>query len=152
MSYERIIDEAVQLVGQRGKQYGGIREGFNRAALIASATLSKPITPYEVATILRAVKQSRLSVDIGHMDSHLDGINYAAFAADLVGMPLAPELAALHSALSRPPVAEEAPAKPLDVVEPKSLKARERLQAAGAKPYGTHGELSLDALSKVFGP
>ena len=152
MSYDRIIDEAAQLVSQRGKQYGDIRENFNRAALIASATLARPVTPYDVVMVLHAVKQARLATDKGHMDSHLDGINYAAFAADLVNVPLAPELEALHAALVRPRVLEEAPTKPLEVVEPKSLKARERLQAAGAKPYGTHGELSLDALRKVIDP
>jgi hypothetical protein len=80
MSVLNILDEAKGLVGERGVEYGGIEQNFDRAAKIASLKLDRTITPYEVAIILESVKDARRAVNPDHYDSHIDGINYRAFA------------------------------------------------------------------------
>lgn len=76
-----ILDEAKAIIAERGKQYGGIEDSFDRAAKLASLKLDKAVTPYEVAIILESVKDARRAADPTHHDSHVDGINYRAFAA-----------------------------------------------------------------------
>lgn len=76
-----ILDEAKAIIAERGKQYGGIEDSFDRAAKLASLKLDKDVTPYDVAIILESVKDARRATDPQHRDSHIDGINYRAFAA-----------------------------------------------------------------------
>ena len=81
----KILDEAKDLIGERGAVYGGIEKNFERAADIASLKLDRHISPYDVAVILESVKDARRASDPLHYDSHIDGINYRAFALLLSG-------------------------------------------------------------------
>lgn len=76
-----ILDEAKAIIAERGKTYGGIEDSFDRAAKLATLKLGKDVTPYDVAIILESVKDARRAADPQHHDSHVDGINYRAFAA-----------------------------------------------------------------------
>lgn len=85
MEVKQILASALALVNERGVEYGGIEQNFERAASLASLKLNKTITAYEVAIILESVKDARRAVSPDHYDSHIDGINYRAFALALSG-------------------------------------------------------------------
>ena len=77
---EKIYQSALAIINQRGQNYGGVEDSFERAAVIASLKLNNYITAYDVAVIMESVKDARRAMDPGHADSHIDGINYKAFA------------------------------------------------------------------------
>ena len=79
-----ILLEAYSIIDERGQSYGGIEDSFARAAQLASLKLNLEITPYMVAIVLESVKDARRAVNPYHKDSHLDGINYRAFAWHLI--------------------------------------------------------------------
>lgn len=76
----KIYQAALAIINQRGQNYGGIEMNFQRAANIATLKLNKYITPYDVAVIMESVKDARRAEDCAHADSHIDGLNYKAFA------------------------------------------------------------------------
>jgi len=80
MEPKDILKAAADLINERGVDYGGIEQNFERAAAIASLKLDKQINAYEVAIILESVKDARRAVSPDHYDSHIDGINYRTFA------------------------------------------------------------------------
>jgi len=101
-----IYNSAREIINQRGQNYGGVEDSFDRAAIIASMKLDAHISAYDVAVIMESVKDARRAVDPGHADSHIDGLNYRAFA-----MMFAPiEVEEIHPAPATEPVA--APAAP----------------------------------------
>jgi len=75
-----IYNSALEIINQRGQNYGGVEDSFDRAAIIASMKLDAHISAYDVAVIMESVKDARRAVDPGHADSHIDGLNYRAFA------------------------------------------------------------------------
>lgn len=85
MDPKAILEAAMALIDNRGVNYGGIEANFERAASISSLKLNKTITPYEVAIVLESVKDARRAISPDHYDSHIDGINYRAFALLLSG-------------------------------------------------------------------
>jgi hypothetical protein len=85
MDPKAILEAAMALIDNRGVNYGGIEQNFDRAAKIASLKLDKNISPYEVAIVLESVKDARRAISPDHYDSHIDGINYRAFALLLSG-------------------------------------------------------------------
>lgn len=85
MDHKDFLKEAARILTERGAVYGDVVEDFDRAARIASLKLDRPITPYDVVVILESVKDSRRAKNPGHFDSHVDGINYRAFAAEFSG-------------------------------------------------------------------
>ena len=87
MNNQEILATAQQTISGRGKEYGDIRTNFTRAAIIASVTTNKNITPYDVALVLSAVKQARLAHDSSNHDSWVDSAAYQAIAAQLVDTP-----------------------------------------------------------------
>lgn len=87
MNNQEILATAQQTIGGRSKDYGDIKTNFTRAAIIASVTTNKNITPFDVALILSAVKQARLAHDPTNHDSWVDATAYQAIAAQLVDMP-----------------------------------------------------------------
>lgn len=64
---------------------------FDKISKIASIILGKQVTPYDVATILHAMKLSRISNDPTNPDHYIDGINYMAFMGQFAGVIDAPE-------------------------------------------------------------
>ena len=109
MNYDDIMKTASGLVGERGKQYGGIDKGFERAAAISSLLLGREFTPYDIVTIMHCVKLSRIAEDPSHIDSHLDAINYQAFALHFAPTPkcLVTKAAEAKADLGLPVVFEE---------------------------------------------
>jgi hypothetical protein len=85
MDPKAILEAAMALIDNRGVNYGGIEQNFDRAAKIASLKLDKNVSPYEVAIVLESVKDARRAISPDHYDSHIDGINYRAFALLLSG-------------------------------------------------------------------
>lgn len=85
MDVKQTLASAMALVNERGVEYGGIEESFTRAASLASLKLNKTFTPYEVAIVLESVKDARRAINPDHYDSHIDGINYRAFALQFAG-------------------------------------------------------------------
>lgn len=85
MDPKAILEAAMALIDNRGVNYGGIEQNFDRSAKIASLKLDKNISPYEVAIVLESVKDARRAISPDHYDSHIDGINYRAFALLLSG-------------------------------------------------------------------
>jgi len=104
MGPKLILNEASSLIDDRGVNYGGIEQNFDRAAKIASLKLDKHISPYEVAIMLESVKDARRAVAPEHYDSHIDGINYRAFALLLSGaqrgIPTTQEMAGMINKLN----------------------------------------------------
>ena len=86
-----IYNSALRIIDARGQMYGGIELNFHRAAAIASLKLDKTITTYDVAVILESVKDARRATDPGLADSHVDGLNYKAFAMMFAPIPVASE-------------------------------------------------------------
>jgi hypothetical protein len=99
MNPKAILTEAAALIDDRGVNYGGIEQNFERAASLATLKLNRTLTAYEVAIVMESVKDARRAIAPEHYDSHIDGINYRAFALMLSGaqknVPTTPELAAM---------------------------------------------------------
>jgi hypothetical protein len=84
MEHKAALQEALRILEDRGAVYGGVEQSFERAAQLATLKLDRVVTPYEIAIVLESVKDARRAVNPFHMDSHLDGLNYRAFAAEFV--------------------------------------------------------------------
>jgi len=103
MNPKEILKAATALIDDRGVNYGGIEANFERAASLASLKLNRHISAYDVAIVLESVKDARRATCPDHYDSHIDGINYRAFAMMLSGatldVPTTPEMAAMINKL-----------------------------------------------------
>ena len=103
MNPKEILDAAAALIAERGVNYGGIEANFERAAKLATLKLDKNVSAYDVAIVLESVKDARRATCPDHYDSHIDGINYRAFAMLLSGaapgVPTTPEMAAMLNKL-----------------------------------------------------
>jgi hypothetical protein len=82
MKKEQMLSTASQLLVERGQQYGEVKTNFSRISAVAMGLLGRPVTTYEIAAILLAVKLGRISEDPGYVDSWVDAINYAAIAGE----------------------------------------------------------------------
>ena len=116
----KIYQAALAIINQRGQNYGGIEMNFQRAANIATLKLNKYITPYDVAVIMESVKDARRAEDCAHADSHIDGLNYKAFA-----MMFAP---------IEPPKEKSAPAAAAPVAAPVKRKPGRPPKVKGDAP------------------
>jgi hypothetical protein len=85
MNLKDILTAAAALIDDRGVNYGGIEANFDRAARLATLKLDKAISAYDVAIVMESVKDARRATCPDHYDSHIDGINYRAFALMLSG-------------------------------------------------------------------
>jgi len=83
MDPHKTLNQCAELIGERGKDYGGIENNFDRIAKIANQLIDAPVTAYDVAMILVATKLARMSGMRDKDDNYLDAINYLAFAKDL---------------------------------------------------------------------
>lgn len=80
-----ILTTSAKVIAKRRESYGPPTECFDRAATIASVMLGKPITPYEVVSILHAVKLARIAQSPKNLDHYVDGVSYLAFAGEFSG-------------------------------------------------------------------
>jgi len=78
------LKASARAIGERRETYGSPREGFDRAAVIASALLDKQVLPHEIALILHAVKLARIASSPANPDHYIDGISYLAFAGEFM--------------------------------------------------------------------
>ena len=84
MDYTSIMEEAGKIFDERNPKYGDMQTGMGNVAQIAKIITGFPLTAHDVALILLAVKLSRLPIDRKNPDHYVDGINYFAFAGELV--------------------------------------------------------------------
>jgi hypothetical protein len=81
MNPHDLLQQASEIIGERGVDYGGIEDNFQLIADLASLRLGRNIHPFEVAIIMVCVKNARAFSSPTHIDSRLDAMNYEAFAA-----------------------------------------------------------------------
>ena len=84
MEYSSIMTDAVRVFNDRNPKYGDMRVGMDRVAQIASMITGLHLTPHDIALVLHAVKLSRLGGDRKNPDHYVDGVNYLAFAGELI--------------------------------------------------------------------
>ena len=85
MDHGDILKTAAQTIAKRRESYGTPAECFERAAVIAGATLNRPVTPFEVVTIMHAVKMARIAQSPKNIDHFVDAAAYMSFAGEFVG-------------------------------------------------------------------
>jgi hypothetical protein len=78
-----ILNEASDLIADRGKDYGLAALNHLRIAKLWSAYLERNIEPHEVAICMALVKISRLQESPNHSDSYKDGCAYVALAGQI---------------------------------------------------------------------
>ena len=81
MNPHDLLQQASEIISERGENYGGVEDNFQLIADLASLRLGRDIHPYEVAVIMVCVKNARAFSDPTHLDSRIDAMNYEAFAA-----------------------------------------------------------------------
>ena len=84
MEYRDIMHQAARVFNERNPQYGDMRVGMERVAQIATLITGIQLTAHDVALVLHAVKLSRLGADRRNPDHYIDGVNYLAFAGELI--------------------------------------------------------------------
>jgi hypothetical protein len=78
-----ILDEAKQLLNDRGNEYGDSTFNHIRIARLWSVYLDKKIEPHEVALCLILTKISRTQTTPDHADSYKDIAAYSAIAGQI---------------------------------------------------------------------
>jgi hypothetical protein len=84
MEYRDIMHEAARVFNDRNPKYGDMRVGMERVAHIATMITGIQLSAHDIALVLHAVKLSRLDADRKNPDHYVDGINYLAFAGELI--------------------------------------------------------------------
>lgn len=79
-----ILDTAGITLADRADQYGPAAPCFDRASKLASIILNKPVSRYDVAMVLHALKLARLQENRANPDNYVDGINYLAFGGEFI--------------------------------------------------------------------
>ena len=78
-----ILDEAKDLIQDRGKDYGFAALNHLRIAKLWSAYLERNIEPHEVAICMALVKISRIAEQSTHRDSYADALSYLAISGHI---------------------------------------------------------------------
>ena len=84
MNYYDIMRNAAEVFNERNPKYGDMRVGMENVAQIATLITGIHLTAHDVALVLHAVKLSRLNSDRKNPDHYIDGVNYMAFAGELI--------------------------------------------------------------------
>jgi hypothetical protein len=84
MEYRDFMTDAARIFNDRNPKYGDMRIGMERVAQISTLLTGLHLTAHDVALVLHAVKLSRLGGDRNNPDHYVDGINYLAFAGELI--------------------------------------------------------------------
>ena len=87
MEYRDIMHEAARVFNDRNPKYGDMRAGMERVAHIATIITGIQLSSHDIALVLHAVKLSRLGADRRNPDHYVDGVNYLAFAGELIESP-----------------------------------------------------------------
>jgi hypothetical protein len=83
MKANEILDEAKDLILDRGADYGSPAINHLRISQYWSTYLERHIEPHEVAICMALVKIARLQESPHHQDSHKDGCAYLALAGQI---------------------------------------------------------------------
>ncbi len=81
------MTDAIRIFNDRNPKYGDMKIGMEKVATIATIITGIHLTPHDVALVLHAVKLSRLNNDRANPDHYVDGVNYLAFAGELITEP-----------------------------------------------------------------
>lgn len=73
-----MLEHAAEIIKDRGKRYGPIKQNHERIAALWSVLLGHPVTPVQVAMCMIGVKMARLMESPEHADSAVDIAGYAA--------------------------------------------------------------------------
>ena len=84
MEYRDIMHTAARVFNERNPKYGDMRIGMERVAHIATLITGIQLSAHDIALVLHAVKLSRLDADRRNPDHYIDGVNYLAFAGELI--------------------------------------------------------------------
>lgn len=84
MEYRDLMTESARIFNDRNPKYGDMRVGMEHVAQIATLITGLPLSAHDVALVLHAVKLSRLNNDRKNIDHYVDGVNYLAFAGELI--------------------------------------------------------------------
>jgi hypothetical protein len=109
MEYSNIMTDAILIFNDRNPKYGDMRIGMEKVASIASIITGIHLTPHDVALVLHAVKLSRLGNDRSNPDHYVDGVNYLAFAGELITEDPYGAPDAIKEALDRSMAAADSP-------------------------------------------
>lgn len=90
MNHKDLLADAVATLRERGNRYGPMEEMFDRTARLASIILDRTVTPYEITTILKCLKDARKKYDRANPEHYMDNINYEAFSAQFMLAPVEP--------------------------------------------------------------
>ena len=78
-----ILGHTAKVLEERRDDYGDPAEQFKAIADRWSITLGTPVTPAQVALCMIDLKLTRLAHDLGHRDSLVDVIGYAALLPEV---------------------------------------------------------------------
>jgi hypothetical protein len=84
MEYRELMTESARIFNDRNPKYGDMRLGMERVAQLATIMTGMELTAHDIALVLHAVKLSRLNNDRTNPDHYVDGVNYLAFAGELI--------------------------------------------------------------------
>jgi hypothetical protein len=85
MNPHNVLDECKAVIGERGKDYGGVEQNFESIAAIYSRVSGIHIEAHDIALMMVCLKLARIRSSPMKRDNYLDLINYAAFACELMG-------------------------------------------------------------------
>lgn len=79
-----VLDEAAQVIKERGENYDHPLPNHQRIAALWSVVLGTTVTPLQVVQCMMAVKLARLIATPDHRDSLIDLCGYAACAETII--------------------------------------------------------------------
>jgi hypothetical protein len=86
MEYRELMSDAIKIFNDRNALYGDMKICLNRTAEIATLITGIHLTAHDVALVLHALKLARLGNDRSNKENYVDGINYYAFAGELISV------------------------------------------------------------------
>lgn len=86
MDYRELMGDAAKIFNERNALYGDMKICLQRAAEISTLITGIHLTAHDVALVLHALKLARLGNDRGNKENYVDGINYYAFAGELISI------------------------------------------------------------------
>ena len=86
MEYRELMSDSIKIFNERNALYGDMKICLNRAAEISSLITGIHLTAHDVALVLHALKLARLGNDRANKENYVDGINYYAFAGELLNV------------------------------------------------------------------
>jgi hypothetical protein len=86
MEYRELMSDAIKIFNDRNALYGDMKICLNRTAEISTLITGIHLTAHDVALVLHALKLARLGNDRANKENYVDGINYYAFAGELISV------------------------------------------------------------------